>query len=61
MKNTFKFILGLVFGVAIFYYVYAQTVFAFNHPWMTETERFVYSWEALTFQTVPYSTARPRP
>jgi hypothetical protein len=38
----------------------ASLVFAFRHPWMTETERFVYAIRALTFDTVPYNEARPR-
>jgi hypothetical protein len=27
-------------------------VFAFRHPWATDTQRLRYSWEALTFQRV---------
>jgi hypothetical protein len=38
----------------------AQIVFAFRHPWATDTERFLYFGRALTFGTVDYSDARPR-
>lgn len=40
--------------------VVASSVFAFRHPWATDTERFLYMWQALTFQKVEYSEARPR-
>ena len=38
----------------------AQTVFAFRHPWATDTERFLYFGRALVFGKVDYSDARPR-
>ncbi len=42
------------------YVMLAQIVFAFRHPWATDTERFLYFGRALTFGTVDYSEARPR-
>lgn len=50
-----------VVGVALLVYLaFASIVFQFRHPWMTETERFLYTWEAITFGTVEYAEARPR-
>jgi hypothetical protein len=47
--------------LAILGYVFvAQSVFAFRHPWATDTERFLYFGRALTFGKVDYSEARPR-
>jgi hypothetical protein len=47
--------------IVLFAYVMlAQIVFAFRHPWATDTERFLYFGRALTFGTVAYSEARPR-
>ncbi len=42
------------------YVMLAQIVFAFRHPWATDTERFLYFGRALVFGTVDYSEARPR-
>lgn len=44
----------------LLYCMIASTVFAFRHPWATETERFLYFGRALTFGTVDYAEARPR-
>ena len=38
----------------------SQMVFAFRHPWATDTERFLYFGRAMVFGTVDYSDARPR-
>jgi hypothetical protein len=46
--------------VLLAYVMLAQIVFAFRHPWATDTERFLYFGRALTFGTVDYSEARPR-
>jgi len=47
--------------VAVLLYVLvAQMIFAFRHPWATDTERFLYFGRALAFGTVTYSEARPR-
>jgi hypothetical protein len=48
------------FAVFAAYFTIAITVFGFRHPWATDTERLIYTWEALTFQRVPYETMRPR-
>lgn len=47
--------------VALLVYVLvAQSVFAFRHPWATDTERFLYFGRAMVFGKVDYSDARPR-
>lgn len=47
--------------LALFGYIFvAQSVFAFRHPWATDTERFLYFGRALAFGRVDYSEARPR-
>ena len=47
--------------VALLVYVLvAQSVFAFRHPWATDTERFLYFGRAMVFGKVDYSEARPR-
>ena len=54
---------GIVAMVGLAFLLYcmtASTVFAFRHPWATETERFLYFGRALTFGTVDYAEARPR-
>lgn len=48
-------------AMGVFLYIaLAQTVFAFRHPWATDTERFLYVGRALTFGSVDYAEARPR-
>lgn len=42
------------------YLIVANAAFALRHPWMTDTERFLYIGRALTFGRVEYSEARPR-
>lgn len=47
--------------LALFVYILvAQSVFAFRHPWATDTERFLYFGRAMVFGKVDYSEARPR-
>jgi len=46
--------------VLLAYVMLAQIVFAFRHPWATDTERFLYFGRALVFGKVDYSDARPR-
>ncbi len=53
-------ILTTALVVFVAYVTLAQIVFAFRHPWATDTERFLYFGRALTFGTVDYSEARPR-
>lgn len=50
------YIITAVFVVALWFAV-ADTVFRFRHPWATETQRFIYFPNALTFQRVecPYA------
>lgn len=38
--------------LVITYTAFAHTVFALRHPWATETERFLFSKEALCFERV---------
>lgn len=42
------------------YLTVAQLVLAIRHPWMTKTERLIYTGSALTFSGVKYSEARSR-
>jgi len=61
MKAHHRDAIGTSAMVAFLLYVLvAQTVFAFRHPWATDTERFMYFGRALAFGTVDYSDARPR-
>ena len=46
--------------IVLIYVLVSQMVFAFRHPWATDTERFMYFGRALAFGTVDYSDARPR-
>lgn len=46
--------------VFLVYVLTANVVFAFRHPWATDTERFLYFGRALVFGKVDYSDARPR-
>jgi hypothetical protein len=46
--------------LVLLYVVLAFTVFSFRHPWATGTEKFLCTWDALTFQKVPYEVMRPR-
>lgn len=47
--------------IVFFVYVLtANVVFAFRHPWATDTERFLYLGRAMVFGKVDYSDARPR-
>jgi len=60
MKETFKTILAIVLLLCALYAPVAYIVFGFRHPWATDTERFLYTYEALTFQKVSYNQMRPR-
>ena len=47
-------------GIVVWgWFIISHLLFAFKHPWATETERLVYMVEALTFQEIPYQTMRP--
>lgn len=51
----------IAIGVLLILYLgIASAVFAFRHPWATETERFLHTWDAICFRHVPYDTMRPR-
>ena len=43
-----------------FWLVVATAVFAFRHPWATDTERFIYLPEAMRFERIKYSEMRGR-
>lgn len=49
---------GYLFVALVFYVVIAEVVFAFRHPWMTDTERFLNTPAALTFATVKQEDIR---
>lgn len=42
----------VVFGILALWFVAANTVFAFRHPWLTSTERFLLMKQALLFERV---------
>jgi len=60
MKRFIGNLVGLFAILGFIYVLSAAVVFDLRHPWMTDTEKLVYGPEALTFQTVEYSEARPR-
>ncbi|VTS03578.1 unnamed protein product [Gemmata massiliana] len=55
-----KQIVSCVPAVAFLYAVIAGTVFAFRHPWATDTEAAVHVRSVLCFEKVPYDVMRPR-
>lgn len=50
----------LVLAAGMAWLILSQIVFAFRHPWATDTERLVYFPTALVFGKVDYSQARSR-
>ena len=57
-KETFyDNVVYLFFGVFA-YFIVANTVFAFRHPWATDMERFLHVGDALTFNKVSYKKMR---
>lgn len=50
----------LLIALGVVYVGLACAVFAFRHPWMTQTERILHLPTAVRFGTVPYQEARPR-
>jgi hypothetical protein len=57
--NKKNYPLRIVAAILIVYFLASQIVFAFRHPWLNETERFMYFWQSLTFQAVEDKNARP--
>ena len=62
ITKTFEDILNstaiyLFFGVFT-YFIVANTVFAFRHPWATDMERFLHVGDALMFNKVSYKEMR---
>ena len=47
----------LFFGTFV-YFMVANTVFAFRHPWATDMERFIHVGDALMFKKVSYKEMR---
>ena len=45
---------------AVFWLIVATAVFAFRHPWATDTERLIYLPEAMRFERIKYSEMRGR-
>ena len=52
-----KNLLAALFVASLYIFV-ANVVFALRHPWATDTERFLYMREVLTFQRVPYEEVK---
>jgi hypothetical protein len=46
--------------VVVLYVATAFVVFGLRHPWMTETEKFLCTFDAMAFRKVPYEVMRPR-
>lgn len=44
----------------IAWFMVANVVFAFRHPWATQTERLIHIADAVLFRKVPYSEMRGR-
>ncbi len=47
----------LFFGTFV-YFMVANTVFAFRHPWATDMERFLHVGDALMFNKISYKEMR---
>ena len=41
-----------LFGVVLLWVIVSNMVFAFRHPWATDTQRFLHLWDAMTFQEI---------
>jgi TRAP-type C4-dicarboxylate transport system permease small subunit len=52
-------LMALMFA-AVFWLIVATAVFAFRHPWATDTERLIYLPEAMRFERMKYSEMRGR-
>ena len=53
MSRRVEMILFAVFLAAVTYWTASQTVFAFRHPRLTDTERFLHFRDALLWRTLP--------
>lgn len=60
MKDLLKSLLGLICVLVVIWFIVAEAVFGFRHPWATDTERFLHAGEAMLFKKVPYHQMRPR-
>lgn len=59
IRSRDEILIGAMVALLV-YVLVAQSVFAFRHPWATDTERFLYFGRAMVFGKVDYSDARPR-
>ena len=51
--NRLRTTLAWAFFVFCVWAFVGDLVFAFRHPWMTDTQRAFHLWDVLTFQQVP--------
>jgi hypothetical protein len=48
-------------GIAMILYLAVSSIaFGFRHPWATETERFLHTWDAICWRTISYKDMRPQ-
>ena len=47
-----------LFFAVFTYFIVANTIFAFRHPWATDMERFIHIGDALMFNKVSYKEMR---
>lgn len=52
--------LPILLVALVIYLMAAEIVFQFRHPWMTSTERFLHTPDALQFKQLRYEDVRPR-
>ena len=57
-KETFYDNVVYLFVGVFAYFIVANTVFAFRHPWATDMERFLHVGDALMFNKVSYKEMR---
>ena len=57
-KETFYSTAIYLFFGSFAYFMIANTVFAFRHPWATDMERFLHVGDALMFKKISYKEMR---
>lgn len=60
IRNNFSSVGMVIACLFLAYWAIAATVFQFRHAWMTETELFLHTPDALQFKSVSYKESRPR-
>ena len=57
LDSMAMYLMYLFFGIFT-YFMVANTIFAFRHPWATDMERFLHVGDALMFKKVSYKEMR---